>query len=167
MDTSPELRVSPTRGAMTIGAATAALMLAFSVVGWPVMGWLVFVGGVFYGMYIYKKALGGTIGYSKALNVGAQTAFFTSLIMAFVGYMSTTLDPSSLAAMLDVAEQQLRTSGIHEVLVEMAMQQWREILSPVVFALIIIFMYSMAGTFISIVFAFFVRNAKPGKFAEN
>jgi len=166
MDTTPELRISPTRGAMTVGAATAALMLVVSLVGWQIAGWIVFVGGIFYGMRIYKRVLGGIIVYSKSLNVGCQTAFFASLIMAFVGYVSTTFEPSLITSMLDVAEQQMKTSGFPEGLVDAAVQQWRGILTPMVFGVMIIFMYSTVGCFASIILAFFVRNAKPGEFVE-
>jgi len=166
MDTTPELRISPTRGAMTVGAAIAALMLVVSVVGWQIVGWLVFVGGIFFGMRIYKRVHGGIIVYSGALNIGCQTAFFASLIMAFVGYVSTTFEPSLITSMLDVAELQMKASGFPERLVETAVQQWREILTPMVLGVMIIFMYSIVGCLASIILAFFVRNAKPGEFVK-
>lgn len=166
MDSSKELTVSPTRGAMTIGAVTAVLMLVTSYFGWPIMGWLVFVGGIFSGMSTYKRALGGMIFYSGALNIGFQTAFFASLIMAFAGYVSVTVEPSLIASMIDAAELQMKASGFPEELVLMAVQQWREILTPTVYAIMIILMHSLAGGFTSIILALLVRNAKPGKFVE-
>jgi len=166
MVTTPELHISPTRGAMTVGAVTAVLMLVVSVVGWKIVGWLVFVCGIFYGMRIYKRVLGGTIDYFGVLNIGCQTAFFASFIMAFVGYVSTTFEPSLITSMLDVAEQQMKASGFPEGLVETAVQQWREILTPMVFGVMIIFMYSTVGCLASIILAFFVRNTKPGESVE-
>ena len=166
MDKPTELPISPTRTAMTIGAITAALMLVVSAVGLQFIGWLVFVGGIYYGMKRFKKELGGIIVYFSALNAGFQTAFFASIILAFVVYVTTTLEPSLIAEMLDSMEQQLKTSGVSSGLVEIAVKQWNEILSPLVFAVITIFGYSLTGGLASLVCAFFVRNAKPGEFVK-
>jgi len=161
MESSEILPVSPTRTAMTVGAFTAAVMLVVSTLGWQMTGWLMFLGGIYWGMRRFKNECGGMITWFRAMNAGLQTAFFASLILAFVAYMATKLDPSIIPALLDVVEKQLKTSGFPEGLTEMAMQQWREILSPMVFALIIIFMYSSIGCVISIFCAFFVQTAKP------
>ena len=166
MESSSVWPVSPTRTAMTVGAFTAVLMLVVSAVGWQVVGWIVFLGGIYWGMKRFKNERGGIITWFRALNAGFQTAFFASVILAFVGYMSTKLEPSLITEMLNTVEQQLKTAGIPEGLTELAMQQWREIFSPVVFALIIIFMYSAMGGIASIVYAFFVYTAKPGEFVD-
>ena len=166
MDTNSELRISPTRGAMTIGAFTAGVMLVVSIVNVPVLVWLVFVGGIYLGMRTYKKVLDGIIIYSRALNVGFQTAFFASLIMAFFAYVTITFKPSLINTMFEVAEQRLKTSGAPSELVDTAVQQWRGIFSPLMFAVVMIFMYSVIGGLVSIVCALFVKNAKPGKFVE-
>ena len=166
METSSVWPVSPTRTAMTVGAFTAALMLVVSAFGWQIVGWLVFLGGIYWGMKRFKNERGGIITWFRVWNAGIQTAFFASIILAFVGYMTTKLEPSLIAEMLDTVELQLKSSGIPEGLTEMAMQQWREILSPVVFGVIIIFMYSAMGCLASIIYAFFVHTAKPGEFVD-
>jgi len=166
MESSSVWPVSPTRTAMTVGAFTAALMLIVSAVGWQIVGWLVFLGGIYWGMKRFKTERGGIITWFRAMNAGFQTAFFASVIMAFVGYMTTKLDPSLITEMLNMVEMQLKTSGIPEGLIESAMRQWREILSPVVFAVIIIFMYSALGCIASAVYALFVYTAKPGEYVD-
>ena len=158
MDTSAELPVSPARTAMTVGAVTAALMLAVSALGLQILGWLVFAGGIYYGMRRYRNETGGCISYFRALYAGIQTAFFASVICAFFFYMSTALEPSLIDKMLDTAEQQLKTYEIPSGLVETAIQQWHEMLSPLVIAMIAIFMYSAVGCIVGIVCAFFVQN---------
>jgi len=166
MDTNSGLRLSPTRGAMTIGALTAGGMLVVSLFNIPVLAWLVFMGGIYFGMKTYKKVLGGIIIYYRALSVGFQTAFFASLIMAFFTYVATTFEPSLMDTLFDAAEQQMKTSGVPSALVDTAVQQWRKIFSPLMFAIFTIFMYSAVGGLASIVFAFFVKNVKSGEFVE-
>ena len=161
MDTSMELPVSPMRIAMNIGALTAVLMLGTAALGWQIMGWIVFAGGVYYGMKCFRRETGGYISYGGAVNAGFQTAFFASLIMAFVGYVTTTIEPSSVNLMFDVAEQRLKTSGFQAGLVDVAMNKWREMFSPLLFAVIIIFTYSAIGGVASIISASFVRKAQP------
>jgi len=147
--------VSPTRTAMTVGAVTGALMLAVLAMGLQILGWLVFVGGIYYGMIRFRRETGGCISYLKALYAGVQTAFFTSVILAFAGYVSTTLDASLIVAMLEMVEQRLLASGVPPRLADIAMQQWREIFSPAVFAVIIIFTYSTTGGFVGMLCALF------------
>ena len=155
MDTSAALPVSPTRTAMTIGAVTGALMLAVLAFGLQILGWLVFVGGIYYGMIRFRKETGGSISYFRALYAGIQTAFFTSVILAFAGYLTTTFDSSLIVAMLEMLEQRLLASGVPSGLVDTTMQQWREIFSAMMFAVIIIFTYSATGGFVCMVCALF------------
>jgi len=166
MESSTELRVSPTRGAMNVGAATAGVMLVFSAFHLPILGWLVFIGGIFFGMRTYRRVLGGIIIYSRALNVGFQTAFFASLIMAFFVYMAATMDSSLIATLIDAAKEQWKTSGMPSELTESVVQQLQTTLTPVVLAIIYIFMYTAIGGIVGIILAFFVKNAKPGEFVE-
>jgi len=165
MESSPELRVSPMRGAMTIGAATAGGMLVFNTF-MPILTWLVFFGGIYFGMRTYRKVLDGIIIYFNALNVGFQTAFFASLIMAFFIYMTATIDSSFIAALVDAAEEQWKTSGMSSELTEVVVQQLRATLTPVMLAIITIFMYTAVGGIAGIILAFFVRTAKRGEFVE-
>jgi len=167
MNSNSELRITPTRGAMTIGAFTAGVMLVVSIFNVPVLAWLVFVVGIYFGMRTYKRVLNGIIIYSRALNIGFQTAFFASLILAFFAYATTTFDPSLMNSMFEIAEQRLKTSGVPSELVDISVQQWRELFSPLMFAIATIFMYSAIGGFVSIVCAIFVKNAKPDEYVEN
>ena len=166
MESSEVWPVSPTRTAMTVGAFTAVLLLVVSAVGWQMVGWFIFLGGVYWGMKRFKTERGGVITWFRAMNAGVQTAFFASFIIAFVGYMSTKLEPSLINEMLDAVELQLKAYSIPEGMAESVMQQWREILSPMVFAFIIIFMYSAIGCLASIIYALFVYTAKPGEYVD-
>jgi len=166
MDTNLKLRISPTRGAMTIGAFTAGVMLVVRIFNAPVLEWLIFVGGIYFGMRTYKNVLGGIIIFSRALNVGFQTAFFASLILAFFAYATTTFEPSLMNTMFEYAEQQLKASDFPPALVDTAVQRLREFFSPLTFAIVTIFAFSAIGGLVSIVCALFVKNAKPGEFVE-
>jgi hypothetical protein len=161
MDTSAEPSGSPTRTAMTIGAIIAALMLVVFAIGLQIIGWLVFVGGIYYSMKRFRTETGGYISYFKALFTGIQTAFFASLILAFAGYLTTTMEPALIDTTLNVMEQQLKVSSVPSGLAEMVMQQWREILSPTVVGVITIFMCSAMGCIVAIVCAFFIQNDQP------
>jgi hypothetical protein len=160
MSTSEEYTVSSTKGAMTIGAITAGVMLILSVFNASVLTWIIFTCGIYFGMRTYRRVLGGGIVYFKALNMGFKTAFFASLIIAFFAYMLTQLDSSMISTFLDTAEEQLTTSGLPSVMVENAMQYWREALTPTKFGAIIILMYTATGGLISLLLAIFVRNSK-------
>jgi len=166
MESSRELRLSPMRGAMNIGAVTAGIMLLFSAFSLPILGWFVFLGGIYFGMRTYRKVLGGAIVYSEALNIGFQTAFFSSTILAFFVYVTATIEPSVIVALVDAAEVQLKTSGVPSGLVEAMVQQWHETLTPIILAIIAILMYTAVGGFAGILLAFFVRNAKPDEIVE-
>ncbi|MDR1172780.1 MAG: DUF4199 domain-containing protein [Bacteroidales bacterium] len=161
MGASAEPPVSPTRTAMTIGAITAALMLLVFATGLQIIGWLVFAGGIYCGMKRFRTETGGCISYFKALFTGLQTAFFASVILAFAGYVTATMEPALIGATLDMMEQQLQTSGVPSGLAETVMQQWREILSPTVLGVITIFMCSATGCIVAVVCAFFIRNDQP------
>ena len=166
METSAKITVSPTRVAMNAGALTAVLMLVISVMGLRIVELIVFMCGIYIGMKMFKNELGGIIVYTRALNAGFQTAFYASLILAFSAYVVTTLDPMSIPEILNAMEQQLKMSNAQPELVETVMYKWREILSPNVFAGINILIYTLIGSLVSLLLAFFVRNAKPGEFVE-
>lgn len=166
MDQSTDAHFFPTRMAMTIGAVTAILMLLVSVTGWQILGWIAFAGGIYYGMKCYRRETGGIVTYFKALMPGVQTAFFASLIIAFVRYVTATMNPSIIEDMFMMMEQKLITFDIPSELAEMTIQQVREFMSPTVIAVCTVIGYSAIGGFLSIVFAFFVQNAKPGEFVE-
>ena len=166
METSRVLPVSPTRTAMTVGAYCAALMLVISSLGWQILGWCVFVGGIYWGMKRFKNEMEGTIAWFGAWNAGFQTAFFASLILAFVSYMTTKLEPSLMVTMLDAVEQQMSTMELPSGLAEKAILQWREILTPTTFAAITIFMYSAIGCFASIIYAFIICHSKPAQIED-
>jgi len=163
MDISAEPQVLPTRMAMTIGAITAALMLLVSATGLQILGWIAFTGGIYYGMKRFRKETGGYISYFKALLTGAQTAFFASIILAFVSYVSATMEPSLIETSLNSIEQQLAAFGIPSELAEIAVQQWREILTPVVVAAISIFTYTAIGCMVALVCALFVSKEQSRK----
>jgi len=91
MDTSRVWPVSATQTATTVGAVTAVLMLVVFAFGWKIAGWLIFSGSIFWGMKRVKNECGRSITCFRALNAGFQTAFFASIILAFVGYMVTKL----------------------------------------------------------------------------
>ena len=157
MDTS----VSSTRTAMTVGAVIAALMLTVFALGFQILGWLVFLGGIYYGMKRFRKEMGGSISYFKALNCGIQTAFFASVICAFFVYVSATMEPSLIDKTLDAVEQQLKTYDIPSALIESSTQQMRETLSPFVLGVFTIFMYCTAGCIAGVVCAFFAQKEQP------
>jgi len=167
MDISEEPRFSTTHLAMTMGALTAALMLLVSLTGWQILGWIVLAIGIYYAMRVFRLETGDVITYSRALITGVQTSFFASIILAFVTFIAVTIDPSQIENMLILMEQKLITFGIASELAETVVQQWREMLSPVVVAVFSVFTYTIMGGLLSIVLAFLARSIKPDEFAAS
>ncbi len=159
MNKSSEPPVSLTRIAMTIGAITAGLMLILSAIpGLQILSWGAFVGGIYYSMIRFRKETGGFISYSKALAMGVQTAFFASLIMAFIYYMTAQTDPLTINAYLEAIEKMLQSYNLPSGTAESMMQQMREVVTPIFLAIVAILTYSMTGCLIALICALFVRN---------
>ena len=158
MDQVTEQSVSSTRTAMTVGAVTAGIMLVFFSINLQIVGWLIFAGGIYYGMKRFRREKGVSIDYFKALFTGVQTAFFASVILAFVSYVTATMEPSLIDTTLNVMEQQLKLSNVPSDIADMAMQQWRQTLSPFVLAIATVFMCSAIGCVVAFVGAFFIQN---------
>jgi len=161
MDVNDRPNLSSTRGAMTIGALTAGVMLLVGALNAQIIGWIVFVLGIFLGIRTWRIVKGWNITYFQAVGVGFKTAFFASLILAFFAYVSTTMDGTLIPALIDSAEEQMLNSGVSEGMVEIAIQSWREMLSPMVFGGIIIVMYSSTGGLISLLLAYIFSGLKP------
>ena len=159
MENFDEKPDSPVRIAMNYGAVIAVLMLGVSFVGWQKISWIVFLFGIYKGMKRYRRELGGAIDYFRALLAGFQTAFFTSSILAFVAYVTATLDPSVIDTAIASMEQQLNETNtlLRQFVDASVIQQARKMMSPVMFAALCLFRYCAIGGLASILFAFFVR----------
>lgn len=158
---------------MTIGAITAALMMILPML--PVLAQLavvlnltVFVGGVYYGMKRFRSEVGGSIGYLKIAFAGIQTAFFASLILAFVNYVMTkAIDPSSIDLYQAAVEQRLKTSGLPSEVEASYTQMMSEMLTPGFISCVIIMMYTAMGTALALIAGVFMRDDKISNQAAN
>ena len=131
MDVSSDSSFSPTRMAGTVGAITAALMLLVSMIpGSGLLGQLIFAGGIYYGMKKIRKKSISAVSYAKISFAGIQVAFFASLIMAFVVYITVKFEPSVMDTYLAAAEQMLRSAEISSAEIDRGIQQMRELMSP-------------------------------------
>jgi len=150
MDTS----VSPMRVAMNVGAVTAILMLITALAGWQKISWFIFAIGICSGMKRHRSELGGCISYFRALQAGFQTAFYTSLIIAFAVYVMVTFKPALIDSTLEIVEQQVLSSGLSP---EVILPQMKKTLTPVMLGLSAIFAYCAMGGIVSFILAFFVK----------
>ncbi len=129
--------------------------------GLQILSVLIFIGGIYYGMKHFRKEIGGYIDYFKAFVVGAQTAFFTSVILAFVFYMAAKIEPQVIEVYLNTSEKMFQSWNLPSGVVENSMQQMREMLTPGVIAMACIMTYSLVGVFISLICAIFIKNDQP------
>ncbi len=162
MDTSTDSPISPTRTAMTVGAVTAVLMFVAPVL--PLLNLMpqtaslaVFVGGIFFGMRRLVKHSSADITYSAKAVMGIKVAFFASLIIAFVIYFITKIEPQAINIYLGVVEQMLQSSDLPSEAAATQMQMMREMISPLFLAVVAIFMFSFIGVIAACICGLFLK----------
>jgi uncharacterized protein involved in cysteine biosynthesis len=157
MEMSSEMPVSSTRISMTAGAVIGLLMVLIQVN--LLINLLVFTGGIYYTVRLYRKKRAGDVVYSQLLTTGIQTAFFTSVILAFVIYLvAKVIDPSVMAVFVDMIEQTLRSSETPSEILSVSMEQIREQISPELLAVATIIQYTLIGSVIAAICGFILRN---------
>ena len=129
------------------------------------IGFGIFVGGIYYSMKQFRVECGESADYGKIVFAGIQTAFFSSLILAFAMYaIIKVIDPSIIGAYLEMAEKMLLSTETPQGIVEDSMQKMREMISPGFIAFAAIFSYCFLGVVVSCVCGLFLRNSVlPGK----
>ncbi|MDR1866449.1 MAG: DUF4199 domain-containing protein [Bacteroidales bacterium] len=162
MNKSSDIPVSSTRLAMNVGAVTAALMLLVSFV--PVLnqfgliGIFVFACGICYGIRMFRK-MSGVGSYGKLLATGIRTAFYASLILAFVMYVTVkAINPGIVDEYLKICEQVLQPSMPPEMLSNY-MEQCRKTFSPVFLAFGTLMLYTLTGTVAAAICAVWLRKS--------
>jgi hypothetical protein len=88
------------------------------------------------------------------LAAGMKTAFFTSVIIAFITYVMAKLDSSVMEIYLQAVSLQL-SPEIGDTYTEM----FREIVSPAFLAACVIISYTLAGSLAALLCAFIAQNA--------
>ncbi|MDR1672044.1 MAG: DUF4199 domain-containing protein [Bacteroidales bacterium] len=149
--------VSSTRTAMTVGAVAGILTPVIPAL--PILNQYaqivsisVFVGGIYYGIRIFRDKSGINV-YGKLLAAGVKTAFFASVIIAFITYMTAKLNPSVTDVYLQAVSQQLPPD-----LNETYMDMFRKIISPVFLAASTIVSYTLAGSLAALLCAVVAKN---------
>ncbi|MDR3094135.1 MAG: DUF4199 domain-containing protein [Bacteroidales bacterium] len=149
---SDKVLVSSTQIAMSVGAVTGCLMLLSTILPLAqVLGICVFTGGIYYGVRLFRNR-SGEFNYGQLFWTGLQTAFFTSVIMAFVVYvMAKVIEPSILTAYMEAIEKMLQASELPATIAEQTMQQARELISPVFLAFAVVFTYTLIGAIAALI----------------
>ncbi|MDR2848136.1 MAG: DUF4199 domain-containing protein [Bacteroidales bacterium] len=149
---SAEKVVSSTQIAMSVGAVTGCLMLISGVLPFAqIVGICVFTGGVYYGVRLFRNR-SEEFNYGQLFWTGLQTAFFTSIIMAFVVYlMAKVLDPSLLTTYMDAVEKMLQSSELPAEITARTIEQAREMISPVFLAFAVVCTYTMLGAIAALI----------------
>jgi hypothetical protein len=141
---------------MTAGAVTGCLMLFSSRLPFAqIINLCVFCGGIYYGIRIYRNDSKSNH-YGQLFWAGVQTAFFSSVIIAFAVYIVVkAVNPSILGTYLSVAEQLLNSSEIPKEMVSQTMERFRDILSPEFLSFAFIITYTLMGVFAASICAIF------------
>ena len=139
---------------MTVGAITAVLMFIAPVL--PLLNLIpqtasmaVFVGGIYLGMRRLVNNSDNDISYSEKTIMGMKVAFFASLIIAFVIYFLTKIEPELIELYLGAAEKMIRSSDIPSEVASAQMQLMRETITPGVLATAAIMVFSFFGVIVA------------------
>ncbi|MFW6371930.1 MAG: DUF4199 domain-containing protein [Bacteroidota bacterium] len=113
--------------------------------------------------YLRDKVLDGAITYGKAVGSGVLISLFTGLLLALYGYiLRTSLDPQLLEQELTALEEVYLNWGFTEDQVELMVQQYKSIFSPVTFSVVGTLSTGFMGLIISLIAAIFLkREADP------
>ncbi|GHT22467.1 hypothetical protein FACS189430_04280 [Bacteroidia bacterium] len=149
---SEKVMVSSTQTAMSVGAATGCLMLLSSVLPLAqLLGICVFTGGVYYGVRLFRNR-SEAFSYGQLFWAGLQTAFFTSVIMAFVVFVTAkVINPAILTAYVEAIEKMLHASELPTALAAQTMEQARELISPVFLAFAVVCTYTLLGAIAALI----------------
>jgi hypothetical protein len=100
--------------------------------------------------------------YGQLFWTGLQTAFFTSIIMAFVVYVTAkVLNPSILTAYTEAIEKMLQASELPAEIAARTMEQARELISPVFLAFAVICTYTLLGAIAALICALILNKPNP------
>lgn len=151
---------------MTVGAIVGLLVVVIPML--PVLNnWAqlislgVFIGGIYYGMKRFRDGQDDYIGYGKLFITGMQIAFFASIILAFITYVTAkVIDPSLMDIYLETIEKTLQSSKMPPGIIDNNMQEMRNMISPVFLAFATIFSYTLVGIFIASICGLVLKN--PG-----
>ena len=169
MEETTELKTpSLTKGGMHYGAILGLLLVGISLLFYLLgigesslqqyMYYGAIIGLIIFGVRKFRDAEDGFISYGRALALGSCIGFFGSVIIAFFTYaLLSFVDAGFITKFLEAAEKSLieRKMSDQDILVAMAFL--KRIATPIGFAVVTIFFYSITGFFFSLIIAIFMK----------
>ena len=161
------------KNAINLGAVTglilAILQLTFlflgieegSIIQWILYG--IIIASISWGTRMFRDhANNGYLSYGESLGFGVILSVGASLIYGFAFYIYMKfLDTSYVEVILGAMELSFYESEMPEDQIKTFMDLYRSFFGPGIFAVSMMFSYSMLGFFMSLVISFFVKNTKP------
>jgi len=162
---------SLSKNALNFGAMVGIVMsviqlIAFSfgvsdsgVVSW--MHIIILIMAISWSVRKYRGSQEGFISYSQALGFGVLLALGASLVFAFVNYLYIKfLDPEYMVMVLEQSEIALYEAGYDDEKVKLVMDMNRMMMGPGMFAVGLVFNFTIIGFVASLIISIFVKNPK-------
>jgi hypothetical protein len=121
--------------------------------------YLVFSALLFWGIQKYRDEVNeGEITYAHALGTGFKISLYASIIVAFYNYIFLTfIDPSFIDVLLTTSYNSYLELGMDEDAAAEAVKQAETFMSPSFLAFSSVISFTIFGTLLSLVVAFFTK----------
>ncbi|MBK6962748.1 MAG: DUF4199 domain-containing protein [Bacteroidales bacterium] len=128
-------------------------------------GWLnyltfiILIIGIFIGTKAYRdKHSGGFLSYGQSVGSGVMISLAVGVLMSVFTYLFYEFfDPSELAKIVDVAEQNMADQGLSDEEIEQAMAISSKFMTPLVMSVTVIFGMAFWGTIFSLIISLFIK----------
>ena len=148
-----------------MGLALVLNSVVFYVTGKPFsevtayLTYAIIIGSLVWSMRSFRDALDEKgLSYSRALGFGTLLSLFASLIVAFYTFvLYKIIDPGLLGKFMIFLEESLLKTGSPENKVEIMMNMYKKVLTPLIFSIGQIFSVTFWGFIFSLIIAIFFK----------
>jgi hypothetical protein len=153
-----------------LGLALVLTSVVFYVMGKPfsegILSYLVIIAILIWGIWSFREELGKAgLSYSSALGFGTLTSLFGSLIYAFYTFvLYKVVDHGLLDKLFVYMEQKMLQAGSPENQIEMLMNLYKKILTPLTLSISQIIGVTLTGFIFSLIIAIFLKRESSNPF---
>lgn len=155
-----------------MGLALVLNSVVFYVMGKPfseVSGYLnyaIIIGILSWAMWSFRENLGEEgLSYSRALGFGTLLSLFASLIVAFYTFvLYKIIDPGLLDKFMAFLEENLLKAGKPDNQIEMVINMYKKVLTPLIFSIGQIFNLTFMGFIFSLIMSIFFKRQPSSPF---
>lgn len=163
------MKISIVKNAMNYGAIVGFSLIFVAVVLYffnitessiaNVFQYIIIFGGIVLGTVSYReKGLDGSISYGNSVRSGTLISLFASIILGFYLFLFfKIIDPAAMEKVFIMAEEQLLSNGTPEEQVEMGMEMYKKMMSPMFMAISTIFTFTIFGLIFSLIASIFIK----------